>query len=88
MFFTSFIVEKGSPGLSVSKIENKVAFRIMQNGDVIFNNVFIPEEERLPALKSFKETTEALTISRVMVAWQAIGISMGVYDMCHRYVYI
>lgn len=28
---------------------------------------------------------QVLAVSRVMVAWQPIGISMGVFDMCHRY---
>ena len=28
---------------------------------------------------------QVLAVSRVMVAWQPIGISMGVYDICHRY---
>jgi acyl-CoA oxidase len=28
---------------------------------------------------------QVLAVSRVMVAWQPIGIAMGVYDICHRY---
>jgi hypothetical protein len=42
---------------------------------VHFNSLFV--------LVIFKQV---LAVSRVMVAWQPIGISMGIYDMCHRYV--
>ncbi|KAL5806894.1 hypothetical protein ACOSQ4_029627 [Xanthoceras sorbifolium] len=81
-----FILKKDAPGLTATKIENKVALRIMQNGDILLNKVFVPDEDRLAGANSFREASEALAVSRVMVAWQSIGISMGVYDMCHRYL--
>ncbi|TXG58820.1 hypothetical protein EZV62_016649 [Acer yangbiense] len=81
-----FVVQKDAPGLTATKIENKVALRIMQNGDILLKKVFVPDEDRLPGVNSFREASEALAVSRVMVAWQSIGISMGVYDMCHRYL--
>ncbi|KAJ4786406.1 Acyl-CoA dehydrogenase [Rhynchospora pubera] len=81
-----FIVKKGAPGLMVTKIENKVALRIVQNGDVIFDNVFIPDEDKLPYLTSFQGFVEALSLARIMVAWVSIGVAMGVYDLCKRYV--
>ncbi|KAG8388966.1 hypothetical protein BUALT_Bualt02G0180200 [Buddleja alternifolia] len=81
-----FIVKKDSPGLQATKIDNKVGLRIVQNGDILLKNVFVPDEDRLPGLNSFQDTNQLLAVSRVMVAWLAIGISMGVYDMCHRYL--
>ncbi|MQL80556.1 hypothetical protein Taro_013000 [Colocasia esculenta] len=81
-----FIVKKGSPGLRVSKIENKIGLRIVQNGDIILKEVFVPDEDRLSGVNSFQDTSKVLAVSRVMVAWQPIGIAMGVYDMCHRYL--
>ena len=48
--------------------------------------VFVPDEDRLPGVNSFQDTNKVLAVSRVMVAWQPIGISMGVYDMCLRYL--
>ncbi|KAJ4804928.1 Acyl-CoA dehydrogenase [Rhynchospora pubera] len=80
-----FIVKKGAPGLTVTKIENKVALRIVQNGDVIFDNVFIPDEDKLPYLTSFQGFVEALSLARIMVAWVSIGVAMGVYDICKRW---
>ncbi|KAJ4979797.1 hypothetical protein NE237_010577 [Protea cynaroides] len=81
-----FLVKKDVPGLTVTKIENKIGLRIVQNGDIVFKKVFIPDEDRLPGVNSFQDTSKVLAVSRVMVAWQPIGITMGVYDMCHRYL--
>ncbi|KAJ8633149.1 hypothetical protein MRB53_026485 [Persea americana] len=81
-----YIVKKDAPGLKATKIENKIGLRIVQNGDILLKKVFVPDEDRLPGVNSFKDTNKVLAISRVMVAWQPIGISMGVFDMCHRYL--
>lgn len=81
-----FIIKKGAPGLQATKIENKIGLRMVQNGDILLNKVFVPDEDRLPGVNSFQDTNKVLAVSRVMVAWQPIGISMGVYDVCHRYL--
>lgn len=81
-----YIVKKGAPGLTATKIQNKIGLRIVQNGDIQFKKVFVPDEDRLPGVNSFQDTNKVLAVSRVMVAWQPIGISMGAYDMCHRYL--
>ncbi|GJM94708.1 hypothetical protein PR202_ga11380 [Eleusine coracana subsp. coracana] len=81
-----FIVKKGSSGLKATKIENKIGLRMVQNGDIILNKVFVPEEDRLTGINSFQDISKVLAMSRIMVAWQPIGISMGVFDMCHRYL--
>ncbi|KAH9673028.1 Acyl-coenzyme A oxidase 4 (peroxisomal) [Citrus sinensis] len=81
-----YLVKKDAPGLTVTKIENKIGLRIVQNGDILLKKVFVPDEDRLPGVNSFQDTSKVLAVSRVMVAWQPIGISMGVYDMCHRYL--
>lgn len=82
----AFIVRKGAPGLTTSKIENKIALRCVQNADITLRDVFVPDSARLPGVSSFQDTNKVLAISRVMVAWQPVGIAMGVYDMCVRYV--
>lgn len=81
-----YLVKKDAPGLTVLKIENKIGLRIVQNGDILLKKIFVPDEDRLPGVNSFQDTSKVLAVSRVMVAWQPIGISMGVYDMCHRYL--
>ncbi|XP_072982811.1 acyl-coenzyme A oxidase 4, peroxisomal isoform X2 [Typha latifolia] len=81
-----FIVKKSSPGLKATKIENKIGLRIVQNGDIVLRKVFVPDEDRLSGVSSFQDTNKVLAVSRIMVAWQPIGISMGVFDICHRYL--
>ncbi|KAM3340419.1 acyl-coenzyme A oxidase 4, peroxisomal [Capsicum galapagoense] len=81
-----FIVKKDAPGLQATKMENKIGLRIVQNGDILLKKVFVPDEDRLPGVNSFQDTNKVLAVSRVMVAWQPIGIAMGVYDICHRYL--
>lgn len=81
-----FIVKKDSPGLTVTKMANKIGLRIVQNGDIVMKKVFVPDGDRLPGVNSFQDTNKVLAVSRVMVAWQPVGISMGIYDMCHRYL--
>ncbi|TKY65814.1 Acyl-coenzyme A oxidase 4 [Spatholobus suberectus] len=81
-----YIVKKDAPGLTVTKIENKIGLRIVQNGDIVLRKVFVPDDDRIAGVNSFQDTNKVLAVSRVMVAWQPIGISMGIYDMCHRYL--
>jgi acyl-CoA oxidase len=59
---------------------------MVQNADIVLNKVFVPDEDRLTGINSFQDINKVLAMSRIMVAWQPIGISMGVFDMCHRYL--
>ncbi|KAG2612228.1 acyl-coenzyme A oxidase 4, peroxisomal-like isoform X2 [Panicum virgatum] len=81
-----FIVDGGSPGLKISKIENKVSMRIVQNCDIELENVFVSDDDRLPGANSFQDLVNSLAFSRVMAAWVSIGIAVGVYDACQRYL--
>eukprot|EP00245_Coleochaete_scutata_P003418 TRINITY_DN15035_c0_g1_i1.p1 TRINITY_DN15035_c0_g1~~TRINITY_DN15035_c0_g1_i1.p1 ORF type:complete len:447 (+),score=75.88 TRINITY_DN15035_c0_g1_i1:112-1452(+) len=81
-----FIVKKSNPGYSATKIENKIGLRMVQNADIVLKDAFVPDEDRLPGVDSFQDTNKVLAISRIMVAWQPIGIAAGVYDMCARYL--
>ncbi|XP_057435250.1 acyl-coenzyme A oxidase 4, peroxisomal isoform X2 [Lotus japonicus] len=81
-----YIVKKDAPGLTATKIENKIGLRIVQNGDIVLKKLFVPDEDRIAELNSFQDTNKVLAASRVMVCWQPIGVSMGIYDMCHRYL--
>lgn len=60
-FFTCYfryIVKKDVPGLTVTKIENKIGLRIVQNGDIILRKVFVPDEDRIAELNSFQDTNK------------------------------
>uniref|UniRef100_A0A0E0A9B0 Acyl-CoA dehydrogenase/oxidase C-terminal domain-containing protein n=1 Tax=Oryza glumipatula TaxID=40148 RepID=A0A0E0A9B0_9ORYZ len=85
-----FIVNGGSPGLKISKIENKTSLRVVQNCDILLEDVFVPDDDRLPGANSFQDLVKLATdigsFSRVIVAWISIGIAAGVYDACLRYL--
>jgi acyl-CoA oxidase len=82
----AFIVRKGNPGSRSTKIEGKMALRCVQNADIQLSDAFVPEADRLPGVESFADTNKVLAVSRVMVAWQPVGLAMGCYDMCSRYL--
>ncbi|KAI8014120.1 Acyl-coenzyme A oxidase 4, peroxisomal [Camellia lanceoleosa] len=81
-----FLVKKDALGLQANIIENKIGMRMVQNGDILLKKVFVPDEDKLPGINSFGDTNKVLASARLMVAWQLIGIPIGVYDMCHRYL--
>lgn len=53
-----FLVRKGAPGFKAEKMANKIGLRIVQNGDITLSDVFVPDEDRLPGVESFKDTAK------------------------------
>lgn len=53
-----FIVKKDAPGLTATKIENKIGLRMVQNGDILLKRVFVGDEDRLPGVDSFQDTSK------------------------------
>lgn len=51
----------------VTKIENKIGLRIVQNGDIVMNKVFVPDEDRLPGVNSFKDTNKVSFFFNVLI---------------------
>lgn len=84
MQVNSFIVRKGTPGFTATKMENKIALRCVQNADMVFDRCFVPDSARLPGVEGFKDTNKVLALSRVMVSCLPVGMAMGAYDMAAR----
>lgn len=83
---TAFLVEKNSPGFVTRKIENKLALRTVQNADMEFSNVFVPDSHHLPKADGFGgATNEVLQSSRLIVSALATGIQLGAYDAALPY---
>ena len=80
-----FIVDATLPGVSRSRIENKIALRTVQNADIVFDNVQVAEADRFAAISSFEDTNELLRGSRIMVAWQAVGQQLAAFDVARQY---
>jgi glutaryl-CoA dehydrogenase len=80
-----FVVEKGNPGFHATKIEHKMALRIVQNADIVLEDCRVPEADRLQEAHSFKDTAKVLRQTRSGVAWQAVGIMLAAYEIALQY---
>ena len=80
-----FVLEKGTPGFTATKIEGKVALRSVQNADIILEDVRLPDDQRLVNARSFTDTANVLRITRGGVAWGAVGLQMGAYETALAY---
>ncbi|MEU2539454.1 acyl-CoA dehydrogenase family protein [Streptomyces iakyrus] len=80
-----FVVEKGTPGFDPVKIENKIAFRIVENAEITLTDVRVPEADRLQNINSFRDVAEILRATRAGVAWQALGVMIGAYELALDY---
>ncbi len=83
---TAFVVEKGTPGYSVGKLEHKLGIRASSTAELLFEDCFVPEENRLGKEgEGFKVALNAIDSSRLSVAAQAVGIAQGAFDKCLAY---
>ncbi|GGT63699.1 acyl-CoA dehydrogenase family protein [Streptomyces coeruleorubidus] len=80
-----FVVEKGTPGFDPAKIEGKIAFRIVENAEITLTDVRVPEANRLQNINSFRDVAEILRATRSGVAWQALGVMAGAYELALDY---
>ena len=81
-----FIVDSRAQGIQTSVIQRKLAFRIVQNADIVFRDVFVPDSDRFEKAKSFSQGVNlVLGSSRVYVPWIAIGIMGGAYEAAMKY---
>ncbi|WP_372452578.1 acyl-CoA dehydrogenase family protein [Pseudonocardia nigra] len=80
-----FVVGKDNPGMTTSKIENKVALRIVQNADIVLRDCRVPEADRLQEANSFRDTNKVLRRTRGGVAWGATGTMMAAYETALDY---
>ncbi|ACL38736.1 acyl-CoA dehydrogenase domain protein [Pseudarthrobacter chlorophenolicus A6] len=80
-----FIVDATLPGITRSRMENKIALRTVQNADIVFKDVRVAEADRFTQVSSFDDTKELLRSSRIMVAWQAVGQQLAAFDVARQY---
>jgi len=80
-----FLVDTKTEGYSASKIENKISLRTVQNADITLDNVVVPEFFKLANANSFRDTNKVLKVTRLAVAWQAVGQQLAAFDVARRY---
>ncbi|MGY2743098.1 acyl-CoA dehydrogenase family protein [Arthrobacter sp. UYCu723] len=80
-----FLVDTKTEGYSATKIENKISLRTVQNADIILDNVVVPDFFKLANANSFRDTNKVLKVTRLSVAWQAVGQQLAAFDVARRY---
>jgi alkylation response protein AidB-like acyl-CoA dehydrogenase len=83
---TAFIVERGTPGFSAGKKENKLGMRASETTEMIFDNCRISDTQRMGAVgEGFKHSMKVLDGGRISIAALALGIAKGAYDASEKY---
>jgi len=84
---SAFVVEKGTPGFEIKKVENKMGIRCAPVVETHFDNVRVPKENLIggkPGL-GFKHAMATLDHARPGVAAQAVGAAQGAFDLALAY---
>lgn len=79
------LVEKGMDGFTAPEIKNKWSLRASSTGELVFDNVKIPEENILPGVQGLKGPLSCLNSARFGIAWGAIGAAIDCYQTALQY---
>jgi alkylation response protein AidB-like acyl-CoA dehydrogenase len=83
---TAFVIEKGTPGFSGGKKENKLGMRASETAEVILDNCRIPDENRLGDVgDGFHQAMKVLDGGRISIASLSLGIAKGAYEAAVKY---
>ncbi len=83
---TAFVVERGTPGFSGGKKENKLGMRASETAEMIFDNCRIPDANRLGEVGAgFKQAMKVLDGGRISIAALSLGIAKGAFEAALQY---
>jgi glutaryl-CoA dehydrogenase len=80
-----FILEKGMKGLSAPKIEGKFSLRASATGEIVMDEVFVPDENIFPEVKGLKGPFGCLNKARYGIAWGALGAAEFCWHAARQY---
>ena len=80
-----FILEKGMKGLTAPKIEGKFSLRTSLTGEVVMDNVFVPEENLLPNVSGLAGPFGCLNKARFGISWGALGAAEYCWHAARQY---
>jgi len=80
-----FILEKGMKGLSAPKIEGKLALRASITGEIVMEDVFVPEENLLPGRSGLGAPLSCLDSARYGIAWGTLGAAETCWHSARQY---
>jgi len=81
-----FILEKGMKGLSAPKIEGKMSLRASITGEIVMDEVSVPEENLLPNARGLRGPLGCLDKARYGIAWGALGAAEDCWHRARQYV--
>jgi glutaryl-CoA dehydrogenase len=81
-----FVLEKGMKGLSAPKIEGKMSLRASVTGEIVMDDVFVPEAQLLPNVSGLKGPFGCLNKARYGIAWGALGAAEDCWHRARQYV--
>ncbi len=80
-----FVLERGMEGLNTPKIEGKFSLRASTTGEIVMDNVFVPEENLLPNVQGLKGPFGCLNRARYGIAWGAMGAAEFCWHQARQY---
>jgi glutaryl-CoA dehydrogenase len=80
-----FILERGMAGLTTRKIEGKFSVRASPTGEIVMDNVFVPEANRLPNVSGLKGPFGCLNNARFVICWGALGAAEACWHSARQY---
>lgn len=81
-----FILEKNMKGLEAPKIEGKFSLRASVTGGIMMDEVFVPEENKLPEVNSLRGPMMCLNSARYGIAWGVMGAAEACWHTAREYV--
>ena len=80
-----FLVEKGMKGFSTNVIHGKYSLRASDTGELVFDEVRLPDSSRMPGAIGLKAPLNCLNQARYGIAWGVVGAAADCYDTALRY---
>jgi len=81
-----FVLEKGWKGLSAPAIHGKVGLRASITGEIVMDDVFVPEENAFPEVRGLKGPFTCLNSARYGISWGAMGAAEDCWMRARQYV--
>ncbi|NNF56935.1 MAG: acyl-CoA dehydrogenase, partial [Rhodothermaceae bacterium] len=81
-----FLVEKGMDGYTAPKTHNKMSLRASITGEMVFDDVFVPEANVFPDIRGLKGPFMCLNNARYGISWGAVGAAEDCYRRARTYV--
>jgi glutaryl-CoA dehydrogenase len=81
-----FLVEKGMKGFSAPHTKYKMSLRASETGELVFDDVFVPDENVFPDIKGLKGPFMCLNSARYGIAWGTVGAAEFCYQRARQYV--